>query len=140
MATAIAPPEQQAKFIETNIGTKTYKLELADTNKARWSGLSNRKSMAHDQGMIFIFPRLVQTEFCMDKMHFPLDFVWVRNNQVIDLIENVPYPGQQAESPVNINRFVIKQKYDKVIELNAGEIKRSKIEIGDQITIPSTNL
>jgi uncharacterized membrane protein (UPF0127 family) len=87
--------------------------------------------------MLFVFKQPVRLQFTMEKMKFPLDFIWIRDGKVIALTENVPYPGQEGESSVDIRHFTIKQKFDKVIELNAGEIEHCRVKIGDTIIFPA---
>ncbi|MBU0501741.1 MAG: DUF192 domain-containing protein, partial [Candidatus Margulisbacteria bacterium] len=55
MGTAlISPQSTQSKYTKAQIGNKTYKLEVAKTLEEKAKGLSGRKSLAKDQGMIFV--------------------------------------------------------------------------------------
>ncbi|MFH1361619.1 MAG: DUF192 domain-containing protein [bacterium] len=125
MGTAlISPQSTQSKYTKAQIGNKTYKLEVAKTLEEKAKGLSGRKSLAKDQGMIFVFETTNYHSFWMKDMHFPLDFIWIKGNKVVDLTENVML---QAEA------FTGRRPHDKIIELNAGEIKKSQIQIGDSV-------
>jgi uncharacterized membrane protein (UPF0127 family) len=110
------------------IGSKTYKLYIADTDEKRTHGLSDVESMSSFEGMAFIFPQAEMRGFWMKDMQFPLDFVYVADGIVVDLIESVrpdTYPSTiQAKAPA-----------DTVIELNAGQIKENGIKIGDQLKL-----
>ena len=61
-------------------------------------------------------------------MNFPLDFVWIKDNIIVDVSENVPLfkDGQVA-------RIWPKDSADKILEINAGEVKECKIMVGDKI-------
>lgn len=120
-------PQEPARFIQAEIGQKTYLLEVANTPQKRWSGLSNRPKLAEDHGMLFVFPQAVHVDFCMAGMKFPLDIIWLRNGRVIELTENFPCSGRKAELPIRSN-----ERFDRVIELNAGEIKSSGLKVGDR--------
>ncbi len=121
-------PEQI--FIKAKIGQKEYHLEIANTMAKRAQGLSKRKSLPKNQGMLFIFKNPINGQFCMEDMNFPLDFVWIKNDLVIALTENVaPLPSKIPAT----KGFSIPQKHTKVIELNVGEIKASKVKVGDTV-------
>lgn len=67
----------------------------------------------------------------MRGMTFPLDFVWLIDNHVMDIDQNVPWPtrGENAE-------IVMPQKpITMVLEVPAGTIDRLAIHIGDVVTI-----
>jgi len=120
----------QKKFIQAEIGSKKYTLEVADTIGKREQGLSNRKNMDKNQGMIFIFEQPDNYKFCMYNMLFPLDFIWIRHDKVVNLTPDVPPPPTPNDYK-DVTAFTVAEKFDKVIELNAGQIKSSKIKIGD---------
>jgi uncharacterized membrane protein (UPF0127 family) len=78
--------------------------------------------------MMFVFDKPDFYYFWMKDMNFPLDFIFIRDNEVVDLLENITletYPQS----------FTSKVQADKVIELNSGEIKKSGIKIGDKLDI-----
>jgi len=114
------------KYLYAEIGNKHYSLEVADTFIKKFTGLSNREKMAKDQGMIFMLGWLGKHDFCMRKMKFPLDFIWLKGNKVVDLRANVPIPKSKK-----LKAIISRVKSNQVIELNAGEIKHSKIKLGD---------
>ena len=104
-------------------------MEIADTPKKAERGLMYRKSMPRDKGMLFIFPYASGIRMWMKNTYIPLDMIFINGqNQVICLHENAtplddkniitcPYPAQ------------------KVLELNAGEIKAKEIQLGDRLFI-----
>ena len=118
----------QEKYVQAEIGSKVYQLEISNTAARRYLGLSYRKSLDKDKGMIFVFPKPGYHQFCMREMNFALDFIWVNGDEVVDLTEDVPPPSVSA-----VGNFGPDKKVDKIIELNAGEIKESQVKIGDRI-------
>lgn len=113
-------------YINNNI----FITEIADTDEKRSLGLSGRKYLKSDHGMLFIMPNSGLHQFWMKDMNFPLDFLWINKNKIVDLSENIPYP-----SIGSINIPIISPKYpsDKVLELNSGSIKLFNIKIGDSV-------
>ena len=123
MGTIMASSDK-TKFIKAQIGNKTYKLEVAETIEQKSQGLSGRKRLAQNKGMLFVFPKIKHHAFWMKEMYFPLDFIWLQDNTVVDLTENVMLKNDP---------FSGRRKHTKVIELNAGQIKESQIKIGDTV-------
>jgi uncharacterized membrane protein (UPF0127 family) len=103
-------------------------VEVARTRAEISRGLSNRADLAENRGMLFILGRTGTWSFWMKGMRFGLDFVFFRDDKVVDLVKNVPFP-QNGEAPQMV---YAKAAYDKVLEMKAGGIERLGIEIGDQ--------
>ncbi|MFA6170175.1 MAG: DUF192 domain-containing protein [Candidatus Margulisiibacteriota bacterium] len=125
-----APVFQNKTAIVARIGNNNYKLEIADSMSKRGRGLSWRKSLPTDQGMLFLFDQPGQYHFVMDGMRFPLDFIWLNDGTVVDLKDNVP-PLKANQPSINLTA---KNKFDQAIELNAGEIEKSGLKIGNRVT------
>lgn len=128
--------EARAHYLYAEIGNEIYLLEVADTWKKRQQGLSDREKLGRNMGMIFIFEQPSNYDFWMQRMLFPLDFIWVREDRVVDLRERVPPPTETAGK---LNTFSAKEQTDKVIELYAGEIKNSGVQVGDLINFTLAN-
>jgi uncharacterized membrane protein (UPF0127 family) len=128
-----AHPFQEYRQVRSEIGNKTYKLWVANDYRKRFRGLSNLDKMDSDIGMLFILPEASNHEFAMVEMNFPLDFIWLRGNKVVGLIENAsPLAKNRTKlKPTEVLR--INKHSDRVIELNAGEIRKNKIKIGDPV-------
>lgn len=107
-------------------------IEIAETPEKITQGLSDRPSMAGNKGMLFILNKSDFHTFWMNKMKFSLDFVFINNNQVVDLIENVPFP-KEGEQPQTLTA---KTSFDKVLEINAGKIKEYGIKVGNPVQFP----
>jgi uncharacterized membrane protein (UPF0127 family) len=109
----------------------TVNLEIADTEQKKNEGLSNRDFLPQNSGMLFVFDTPGEYVFWMNEMNFPLDFIWLNGNKVVQTNENVPAP-LKGEPPA-----VIKPEYavDKVLEVNAGFIKSASVKIGDEVKI-----
>lgn len=104
-------------------------LELAVTPKEKQKGLGFRDSLPPDHGMLFLMNEPAYHGFWMKDMKFPLDFIWINDKTVVDLTENVPSPIGY-EPPASLKP---KSAADKVLEVNAGVIRRIGIQIGDTV-------
>lgn len=125
---------QRAKFADLQINNQVIKAELADTSARRSKGLGGRSSLAENEGMLFIFPKADKHPFWMKGLSFPLDFVWILEDRVVDILENIqPPPKNTPDSSLPI--YSANMPIDKVLELKAGSVQRLNIKIGDIIRI-----
>jgi len=124
------------------INGQTIWVEVAQTPQELAHGLSGRGKMDENHGMLFIFDKPGRYSFWMKEMKFNLDFVFIsseKNEQgefingeiVVDTVENVPYPKNGGQPQV----IVAKQDFDKVLEINSGDIKKLKIKVGDSLSL-----
>lgn len=116
------------------VGNTVITVEKSDTPAAREKGLSYRKSLPADSGMLFTFPGSQIQTFWMKDMNFPLDFIWINNYRIVNLTENVRPPTQTGGSPSIISSAF---PVDWVLEVNAGFIKTHLIQIGDTVVLNS---
>lgn len=125
---------QQPKVANLQINEAIIKVEVADTNAKRNKGLGGKDSLGENEGMLFIFDRADKYPFWMKGLKFPLDFVWIKDLKVVDVLENVqpPAPGQTDSS---LPTFSANTEVDKILELNAGTVKRLNIKAGDTILL-----
>ena len=104
----------------------TYFVEIADTQEKATRGLMKRKSMPHNQGMLFIFPYPSIIKMWMKNTYIPLDMIFFNaQNQVICVHENA--------HPLDESIITCPYPAAKVLELNAGEIQSQHIQPGDVI-------
>ena len=113
----------------------TLNVEIADTESKRSKGLSNRESLATDSGMLFVFPKLDKYAFWMKGMKIPLDFIWINDLKVVDLLANIQ-PPKKSEKDESLSVYSSKQEFNKVLEVAAGTITRLNIKVGDTIKMP----
>ena len=116
------------------INNQEIKVEIADSSEERKQGLGGRESLATDSGMLFVFPESGVYSFWMKGLKFPLDFIWIKDNTVLDILRDVkpPDPGQSDESlPI----YQPNQPINKVLEINAGSADKLNIKVSDTISI-----
>ncbi|KKU88260.1 MAG: hypothetical protein UY16_C0010G0016 [Candidatus Gottesmanbacteria bacterium GW2011_GWA2_47_9] len=124
------PFGRRPPVVRAIIRDQTFTIETAVTREERELGLGNRKTMPMDHGMVFLFGVRGKYDFWMRGMQFPLDFLWIGENKILDITTNVP-PPVGNEPPVQLTAKV---PVDKILELNAGTVSRLRIQIGDEIT------
>ena len=109
-------------------GGQTYYLEKAMTQAAREKGLGGRSSLAENRGMLFVFDTQVVQCFWMKDMQFPLDIIWLDSQKKVtyEVANLSPATYPQSYCGDNSTRYVV--------ELRAGEAKRTGITIGKTLT------
>src|SRR3989344_1681259 len=100
-------------------------LEALATRRAR--GLSGRRSLEENQGMLFVFNTADYYNFWMKDMYFPIDIIWLNDDwRVIDLTENI--------SPKNFPvTYQPRAPARYVLEVNAGFIVAHRMTIGTRV-------
>lgn len=110
------------------INNKIISVETADTVAKRAQGLSGRQSLSADQGMLFVFDSQTTPSFWMKDMKFPLDIIWLQDQTVVDLTENLSVPDK-----MDIPRAKPGVPVNYVLEVNAGFIQENNIKVGDTL-------
>lgn len=118
------------KYKSVKINNQYLKVEIASDNLTRAKGLSDRENLDNNSGMLFTFPSADYHQFWMKDMHFPLDFIWIKDNKVVDVTSNVPYPKNNV---MNLPIITPKEPSNSVLEVNAGKILEWNIKIGDVV-------
>lgn len=114
---------------ETNItiGNKQYKVTEAKTEQERREGLSNYKELPEGEGMLFFMEdEKSQQVFTMKEMKFPLDILFINQDQEVVSANHDCKPGQ--EFVVSTTEHIEEGDYIAyVLEVNPG----SGIKVGD---------
>jgi hypothetical protein len=117
---------------QANINGQTIHLLIAKSETDQHKGLSDRASLPQDTGMLFIFSRPDYYLFWMRHMKFPLDIIYINNNKIVTILNNVKNPPYSMENPPLLRPLA---PANKVLELNAGSAKKYNVKVGDTIQI-----
>jgi len=110
----------------------TFTLLQAKSEKDKQIGLSGRKSIQDNQGMIFLFDKADYYGFWMKNMQFPIDIVFLRDKKIVSVFSNVPNPKSPTDQlPI----YTPAQPSDTVIELKAGVTTKDNFQTGDTVSI-----
>lgn len=126
-------PQKPALKVIT-INDKKINVEIADTQEKRTKGLGGRDNLATDSGMLFIFPKEDRYSFWMKGTKFPLDIIWIKGNNIVDILTNAK-PPENGQKDETLPLFQPVVAIDKVLEVAAGSVDRLQIRVGDKITI-----
>lgn len=113
------------------IGTVRLELPVADTAERRARGLMFKRSLAGDEGMLFVFERPGRYAIWMKDVFFPLDILWIDEGEVVDIAEDVPGAVGVNQPPV----YVPEAAATAVVELPAGFAAAYEITLGETVRI-----
>lgn len=134
---------QSGTFVFPNYGSLTsivvnghrIEVEIVDTPAKQAQGLSGRENLAENTGMLFVFSKPARQNFWMKEMKFPIDIIWIRRtadgDRVVGFVENASPPTGGSEN--NLTIYSSPENVDKVLEINAGLVKKWGIKIDDEI-------
>lgn len=71
-------------------------------------------------------------------MNFPLDFIWINNDKIVDISENIQAPAK-GTLDADLEKIVPKASVDTVLEVNAGFVSANGIKIGDKAVLETAN-
>lgn len=113
--------------IATSDGEVKFSVEVANTPQDLQVGLMNRKTLAFNSGMIFNIYPVRPTAMWMKDTKIPLDMLFIAPDGTVSLIfENT--------TPMSEELLISRDPVRAVLELNAGQVKRHNIKIGDKVT------
>lgn len=122
-----------SKKTTVTINNEKFSLETADTEEKREVGLSTKKSLSKNGGMLFVFPTADYPTFWMKGMSFPIDIIFINKEKVVTIHRNVPAPKDETDAPTAT--YSPTEPADRVIELTAGRSDELKLKVGDTIKI-----
>jgi uncharacterized membrane protein (UPF0127 family) len=115
------------------IGNKvTIKLIVANSEEKKIQGYSKQPPIDYQQGMLFVYQSPGFSSFWMREMLFNLDFIFIRQNRIVDLVENVKNPKDNHGQIEFVNS---RQAFDQALEVKAGFIKKYQVRINDPVQI-----
>ena len=90
-------------------GGVSLMIELATTTATQEQGLSGRKNVPDDYGMLFVFQKADKYGFWMKDMLVPVDIFWLdAQGQVITIAQNVaPTTYPNVFYPISPARYVL---------------------------------
>lgn len=114
-------------IVDANGEKIAYKVELAQTDEEMRTGLMNRTKLDEKSGMLFALGHVnVPTAMWMKDTKIPLDMIFIdRDGTIFWIYENA--------EPESTKLIVSPYPAFSVLEVNAGDIKKYDIKIGDTV-------
>ncbi len=112
--------------INTANGEVRFNVETAQTLEELQTGLMYRTEMPANNGMIFNIYPVRPTGMWMKNTKIALDMLFVAPNASIIMIK-------ENATPMSEDLIICKEPVRAVIELNAGQVRRYGIKVGDKV-------
>lgn len=117
------------------IDNHTFSVEVATTSAQQEQGLSGRASLPQNQGMLFLFQNANRYAFWMKEMHFPLDIIFINNNKIVSIAQDVPPPTNPNQNPNDLPIYQPTAPADAALEINGGLAKKYGFMENDLVII-----
>ncbi len=117
------------------ISGRTFHLELALTDQARYQGLSDRHQIAADGGMLFVFPEAFRLTFVMRRCYVPIDVIFLDSDGRVDSWHQMKVePYNRPDSQLHLYRSAWACQF--AIELRGGTIPSLHLKVGQKVDLP----
>jgi len=127
-AQADESPQPPLSTIQLQIGETILSTELAVSGEERFMGLSFRKHLDENAGMLFVYEQERPLTFTMRNTLLPLSIAYISSELVINEIHHMDVgPGQLFDS---------KMPAQYALEVNQGWFARHSVNVGDRIVLP----
>lgn len=114
------------------INSQTFNLLLAKTDKEKRIGLSEKKSLPENSGMLFVFEKPDYYSFWMKEMQFSIDIIFIKENKIVTIYADLKPPKTQDESlPI----YKSAEPADMVLEINSGLAQKYNLKKGDEVKL-----
>ena len=111
-------------------------VEEAVTVPEREKGLSGRKSLGTNDGMLFVLGKTNSIPtFWMKDMIISLDIIWIKGGLIIQ-IDKAVQPPLIGTADNKLKLYTPKIPVEYVLEVNSGFCDRNGIKVGDSVQIP----
>jgi len=121
----------EPRTAEVKIGENTWVVELAMTQQSRYTGLSGRRELPDNRGMLFIYPRAIPLKFCMRGCLIPIDIVFIGADlRVVNTYAMQVEPNRRGIATASYSSGVA---VSYALELPGGTVKRGGIKNGDLV-------
>lgn len=116
------------------VGEVWFDVVIAESDEEKRIGLSKLTALREDAGMLFVNfdPNFIPI-FWMKEMLFPIDILWIYQDKVIGMFQNV-FPEERHKEN-ELRAYSPPKPVNWVLEINAGQAKRKNIKVGDAVKL-----
>lgn len=117
----------QSEKFQLSIKGTYLTVEVADTDREKVMGLSNRPNMGDGEGMLFVYKEPTQPSFWMKEMLFSIDIIWIGSDKKVVAVHHNLAPDTFPQS------FQPPSPVSYALEVRAGFSKMHGITTGDDV-------
>jgi uncharacterized membrane protein (UPF0127 family) len=113
--------------INTKYKNLYYRVEVADNARSKSIGLMYRSTLPANQGMLLLNEKPQRLNIWMKNTFIPLDIIYIdAKGYIVKIVENA--------QPESTNVMPSDGKVKAVLELNAGQVQKQDVAVGDRVT------
>jgi hypothetical protein len=101
-------------FADMQLGDKSFKFEVVNTEQSTSQGLSNRSEIGSD-GLFFAFPQTGFQRFWMKEMLFDLDIIWLKDLQVVGVKNDIDKQFKETLGLGGTGRFETFEQFSTIL-------------------------
>jgi uncharacterized membrane protein (UPF0127 family) len=126
---AVSVPHNRTQVVFYTLkGEVAFSLEMATNPKEREIGLMNRNGLESSDGMIFVFPKPIETAFWMKDTRIALDMIFIDSSYtIVRIVHNA--------RPHTLNPRASGAPIIAAVELAGGKAKEKGLKRGDRVRI-----
>ncbi|MBU0569373.1 DUF192 domain-containing protein [Patescibacteria group bacterium] len=127
-------------FTQSKVGSKVIinsieiAVDIAKSSEEKARGLSGRKSLRKNEGMLFVFQNKTRPSFWMKDMFIPIDIIWIAEDKIVGIEKSVP-PPKENTSTSKLPLYSPPVGIDYVLEVGGGFCEKYNIEVGNEINL-----
>ena len=120
--------ELRKVIIHASSGEKVkVRVEIADNDLERGTGLRWRKSLPENRGMLFVYPDEEILDFTMDDTLIPLSIAFMDSeSRIVDIQDMEPLEDE----------YLSAEPAQYALEVNQGFFEERGVEVGDRAELP----
>lgn len=120
------------RYAAAELGGEKVRLMLADSFLKHMLGLMHMRSLAQNEGMLFVFKRDAKYGIWMLNMLFPIDILWLdKDLRIIDIVEG----AEPCRNIFGCRTYTPSKEARYVLELNAHASSKLSLHIGSKIRV-----
>ena len=119
-------PRETLTIINAKGAPSVFIVELAMTPAEQEEGLMDRRSLASNAGMLFVFPKPQVADFWMKNTLLPLDMIFIRKTGIVDSIA-------ENAAPYSVANIFSAGPVIATLEVPAGSAARLDLQPSDRV-------
>jgi uncharacterized protein len=129
-------PESRPNSVRVGFGSITLQCGVAATFGSRGVGLMGRKSLAADEGLLFVYRSPDPRSYWMKDCLIPLDIIYLKDDGEVISVTTAPPPDPKTPEAA-LPRYPSNKPCRLVLEVAGGLAAKSGVKAGSKLALPA---
>jgi uncharacterized membrane protein (UPF0127 family) len=130
-------PVSRPSRLRLGFGRMTVQAAVASTFATRGAGLSFRKSLDSDEGLLFVYRSADSRNFWMKDCLIPLDIIYLKDDGEVIAVTTAPAPDPKTPE-ADLPRYPSPSPCRLVLEVAGGLAAKMGVKAGSKIALPES--